>query len=99
VKAPSVRTPATGGFQPYQFALFVMSGRGLNGQVAWKADLTLEFLDLAGNPITRTTRVVDWSHPRFLLNGLPGPIAAFATRPGSQSYQSAQWHKIRIQFT
>ena len=96
IKAPSARTPASGGYQPSQYALFVMGGRTLSGQVAWKADLTLEFLDPAGNPVSRATREVAWTRPRFQLHSLPAPIPAFTPRPGSQPYQSGRWYPIEI---
>jgi hypothetical protein len=92
IKAPSVRTPITGGYQPSQYVLFVMSGRSVKGQVAWKADLTIEFLDQAGNPVNPTTREVAWTRPRFQLQGLPAPIPAFGTRPGAQPYSPGQWY-------
>ncbi len=96
IKSPSVRTPASGGHQPSQYALFVMSGRMLSGQVAWKADLKLEFLDPAGNPVGRATREVAWTRPRFQLHGLTAPIPAFIPRPGSQPYQSGRWYPVEI---
>ena len=60
-----------------------MGGRTLGGQVAWRADLTLELLDPAGNPISRATREVAWTRPGFQLQGLTAPISAFTPRPGS----------------
>ena len=96
IKAPSARTPASGGYQPSQFALFVMSGRTLGGQVAWRADLTLELLDPAGNPVSRATREVAWTRPGFQLQGLTAPIPAFTPRPRSQPYQSDRWYPVEI---
>jgi len=96
IKSPSVRTPPAAGYQPSQYALFVMRGLRLNGQIAWGAKLTLEFLDGAGNPVAPTTRLVDWTHPRFQLQGLPAPISAFAPRPGSQPYHQGQWYPAEI---
>jgi hypothetical protein len=96
IKAPSVRTPVSGGYQPAQYALFVMSGRKLSGQIVGRADLTLEFLDQAGNPVSRSTRVVAWVRPRFQLHGLYATIPAFTPRPGSQPYQPDQWYPIEI---
>ena len=96
IKAPTVRTPPVGGYQPYQYALFVMSGRKLKGQVLWKADLTLEFLDQAGNPVNSNTRDVAWSRPQFQLNGLPAAIPAFSPRPGSRSFHPGHWYRVDI---
>lgn len=96
IKAPSVRTPTVGRYQPYQYALFVMSGRKLKGQVLWKADLTLEFLDEAGNPANPNTRDVAWTRPRFQLNGLPTAIPAFTPRPGSQAFHQGRWYDVAI---
>jgi hypothetical protein len=96
IKVPSARTPTSGGYQPSQYALFVMGGRSLNGQVAWRADLTLEFLDSAGNPVSQATREVAWKRPRFQLQGLAAPIPAFTLRPGSQPYQSGRWYPVEI---
>jgi hypothetical protein len=98
IKAPSARTPASGGYQPSQYALFVMGGRTLSGQVAWKADLTLKFLDPAGNPVSRATREVAWTRPRFQLQGLTAPIPAFTPRPRSQPYQSGRWYPVELRF-
>ncbi len=97
VKAPSVRTPISGGHQPTQYALFVMHGLRLSGQIAWRADLTLAFLDQAGNPVNPATRRVAWTRPQFQLHGLPAPIPAFAPRPGSQPYHQGRWYPIEIQ--
>jgi RES domain len=96
IRAPSVRTPASGGYQPTQYALFVMSGRALGGHVTWRADRILEFLDPAGNPVSRATREVAWTRPRFQLQGLTAPIPAFTSRPGSQPYQSGRWYPVEI---
>jgi hypothetical protein len=96
IKAPSVRTPVSGGHQPYQYVLFVMGRRTLSGQVVWRTDLPLEFLDSAGNPVSRATREVAWTRPRFQLHGLETPIPAFSLRPGSQPYQSGRWYPIEI---
>lgn len=96
IKAPSVRTPVSGGYQPSQYALFVMRGQKLEGRIAWRADLTLEFLDEAGNAVGRSTRVVAWSRPRFQLRGLAAPIPAFALRPGSRPYHEGRWYPIEI---
>ena len=96
IRAPSVRTPVSGGHQPAQYALFVLSGKKLSGQITWRADLTLEFLDQAGNSISRAAHGVAWSRPRFQLHGLPAPIPAFALRPGSQPYHPGQWYPIEI---
>jgi RES domain len=86
IRAPSVRTPISGGQQPSQYALFVMKGWNLSGQVLWRADLTFEFLDETGNPASSATRNVDWAHPKFQLHGLPAAIPAFVGRPGAQAY-------------
>ena len=86
----------TGGQQPSQYALFVMKGRSLSGQVVWKADLTLEFLDPARNAVSPATRYVDWTRPRFQLHGLPTPIPAFVGRPGAQSYQQGLFYQAEI---
>jgi hypothetical protein len=96
IRAPSVRTPATAGHQPSQYALFVTSGRKLRGQISWKADLALEFCDEAGNPVGPNTREVAWTRPRFRLNGLPAPIPAFGQRPGSRALRPGRWYPIEI---
>ena len=67
--------------QPSQYALFVMGGWTLKGRVVWRADLTLEFLDQAGKPVSRATREVAWTRPRFQLHGLMTPIPAFPRAP------------------
>jgi hypothetical protein len=97
IKAPSARTPNVAGYQPYQYALFVFGAR-LVGQIAWRADLTLEFLDPDGQPVSRATRRVDWAHPRFKLEGLTNPVPAFAPRPGAQPYQPGPWYRIEVVF-
>ena len=96
IRAPSVRMPVAGGHRPTQYALFVMSGRSLSGQVAWRAVLTLEFLDQAGSAVSPATREVAWARPRFLLQGLQSPIPAFPPRPGSQPLHPGQWYPIEI---
>lgn len=96
IKAPSVRAPISGAYQPTQYAFFVMKGRKLRGQVAWRADLTLEFLDEAGDPAGPTTRAVAWGRPRFQLQGLPAPIPAFLARPWAQQFDSGPWYWAEI---
>jgi hypothetical protein len=96
IKAPSVRTPTAGIYQPYQYALFVMSGQRLKGQVLSNADLTFEFLDHAGNPVNPNTHGVAWTRPQFQLNGLPAAIPAFIPRPGSQAFQQGPWYPADI---
>jgi len=96
IKAPSVRTPVSGGHQPSQYTLFVMSGKSQKGKITWKADLSLEFLDQNGNPTNRATRNVAWTHPRFQVHGLPAPIPAFTPRPGSQPFNPGQVYPIEI---
>jgi hypothetical protein len=97
IKAPSARTPSSPEYQPCQYALFVF-GRRLAGQIAWRADLTLEFLDPDGQPVSRATRRVDWAHPRFKLEGLADPVPAFAPRPGAQAYQPGPWYRFEVVF-
>jgi hypothetical protein len=96
IKAPSVRTPVSGGHQPSQYALFVMSGKSLRGKIIWKANLTMEFLDQNGNRASRTTRHLAWTQPRFQLHGLQAPIPAFTPRPGSQPFNPIQVYPIEI---
>jgi hypothetical protein len=96
IKAPSVRTPVSGGYQPCQYALFVMSGRTLSGQISWKAELALELIDHSGSAVGPHSRAVEWTRPRFQLRGIPASVPAFSGRPGSHPYRSGQSYPIDI---
>lgn len=105
LKAPSVRTPRRGGFQPSQFALFVMAPAVQQPYVQratlldqWR--LTIEFQQLSPRqPVRFGTELIDWPRPRFRLGG-PSHVVipAFANRPGSRSYQLGRWYRLTIHY-
>jgi hypothetical protein len=77
IRAPSVRTPPVGSFQPVQYVLDPFpSSKGLPSPLASRATLhaclllTLEFLDTTAPAaaVSATSARVDWSHPRFRLD-------------------------------
>ena len=73
-------------------------GSRLVGKRVRKWDLILEFLDLQGNPVTASTRRIDWERPRFKLSGARTAIPALAARPRAAPYrhQDLVFHKNQL---
>jgi len=103
LKAPSVRTPRRGGFQPYQFALFVVPpsvNRSLESRSSLVESwvLTLEFQEAGHSwPVGFSSKAISWTTPRFRLDSSslapahPGP-----GRPGSKPYRTGRWYRIKV---
>jgi hypothetical protein len=98
-----VRTARRGGFQPTQFALFVMDPaihepyphRAVLVE-QWK--LTLEFQETPPRqPVTYHSTRIDWRSPRFRL-GAPSAAAipAFTARPHARPYLRGRWYRVVI---
>jgi hypothetical protein len=101
VKAPAVRTPRVRHYRPYQYVFILQPNqKRLPATALASWELEVEFLDLAGQPVTRHTSLVDWRRPRFRLvprRGAAGAgIPAFAERPNATAYQPDQWYRARI---
>ena len=97
VKAPSVRTPRLRHYRPYQYVFILQPNqKRLPATALASWELVVEFLDLAGQPVTRHTSLVDWRRPRFRLLSRSGAAAAgipaFAERPNATAYQPDQWY-------
>jgi hypothetical protein len=113
VKAPPVRTPRAGGFQPYQY-VFVLAPRQrqlpADIEDSWTVDV--QFCDEAGGvppagqqgqPVTLHTPHVSWRRPQVRLQARYGPTAgaglpAYPYRPGAVAFPVNTWHTIEIDY-
>ncbi len=102
IKAPSVRTPRIRDYRPYQYVFILQPNqKRLPATALGSWDLEIEFLDLAGQSVTRHTSLVNWRRPRFRLFPRSGRTAAagippFAERPNASAYQPNEWYRARI---
>ncbi len=105
VKAPSIRTPRKGPFQPQQLCLFV---RDMAGIVPYDqrsnliAKLRIEYEFLALTPVAGSANyhsiVIDWIRPKFRITPIAGepsisPIPAFPGRPGGKGVRLNRWYR------
>ncbi len=103
VRAPSVRTPKMGMYQPKQLALFVTNRAGAipyDQRSFLAARMRLEFEFLAAPPVggevTYQSVAIDWWRPRYRLSAIPGgppigPVPAFAGRPSARAIPLNRW--------
>ena len=101
--APSVRTPRVRHYRPYQYIFILQPNqKRLAATALGSWNLEIEFLDMAGQPVTRHTSLVDWRRPRFRLLPRSGAAAAgipaFAERPNATAYPPNQWYRARIRY-
>jgi hypothetical protein len=103
LKAPSVRAPRRGTWQPYQYALFVMRPSVQRpyeerGRLLDEWELTYEFQEPPPRrAVTFTSARIDWVKPRFRLGGpSTAAIPAFAGRLGAQPYRPNRWYRLII---
>jgi hypothetical protein len=104
LRAPSVRTPGSG-FQPTQFALFVMDAAIHRPYVERAAlveqwNLTFEFQEPAPRkPATDDSPHVDWRAPRFRLGGpSKASVPAFAARPHARPFRPGRWYRLAVNY-
>jgi hypothetical protein len=109
LKAPSVRTPYVGGFQPSQLALFA---RNIPGSITFDkrshliAKMSIEFEFFTYAPSTSVAYQharINWHSPEFRVTTIPGephlsPIPAHAARPNARTYSLNRWYRIAIVF-
>jgi hypothetical protein len=108
LKAPSVRTPRAGAFQPHQCCLFVRNMPGClpydqRSQLVAKMKLEFEFFavsPVAGSVNFHST-VINWSRPKFRIAALPGeprlsPIPGFDGRPNAKAIRLNRWYNLSI---
>ncbi len=105
LRAPSVRTPVAGAFQPTQFALFVMDPAmqqpyPLRASLLEEWKLTFEFQEPPPrHPVTYHSARIDWRAPRFRLGGPSTAIVpAFTARPHARPYRPGRWYRVGIHF-
>jgi hypothetical protein len=107
VKAPSVRTPRVGTFQPFQLALFVLEVPNIvpyDQRSVLVAKMCLEYEFLAAHDrsqVTFTTGAIDWVRPRFRISAIHNepsvsPIPALDGRPGSKPIRLNRWLTLSI---
>ncbi len=105
LRAPSVRTPRGGAFQPTQFALFVMNPAiqqpyHQRALLVEQWELTFEFQEPPPrHPATWNSTLIDWRAPRFRLGGpSTATIPAFTARPQARPYRPGRWYRVAIHF-
>jgi hypothetical protein len=110
LKAPSIRAPRSGAFQPSQLCLFVRDIPGCEpyehrATLVAKMRLQFQFLEKApgDKPVNYDSVVIDWSRPRFRLSEIAGepllsPVPAFAARPKAKDYRPNRWYRIGINY-
>jgi hypothetical protein len=113
VKAPSVRTPRTGGFQPYQYVFVLTPAQqalAADIEASWTVDV--QFCDEAGGvpppgqqgqAVTLHTGHINWRRPQVRLRARYGATATAALlgnphRPGAAAYPVNTWHTIEIDY-
>jgi hypothetical protein len=108
VRAPSVRTPRVGAYQPKQLALFVIPRPGVvpyDQRSTLVARMKLEFEFLAVNPgrgsVTYQSTAINWTRPKYRLSMIPGdpfvkPVPALVGRPGGKAIPLNQWLSLNI---
>jgi hypothetical protein len=109
LKAPSVRTPYVGAFQPQQLALFVRNMPPLepfDKRSDLVAKMNIEFEFFTRSPPTSVGYEharIHWAAPKFRVTAIPGepslsPIPAYAGRPKPRTYSLNRWYRINIVF-
>jgi hypothetical protein len=98
IKCLSARTPAVPGYQPHQYVFFVY-GQRIPGVYMRKWRLSLEFVDLAGNPVDMATRDIDWARPWFRLHHSRTRVPPFPLRPaGHAIIPTNWWYQLGVRF-
>jgi len=103
VRAPSVRTPKVGMYQPKQLALFVTTRAGVvpydqRSNLVTKMRLEFEFFAAppVGGAVHYQSVSINWSRPKYRLSMIPGepsigPVPALAGRPGGKAIPLNRW--------
>ena len=110
VRAPSVRTPKVGIYQPKQLALFVMDKDPIvpfDQRSNLSAKMRLEFEFFAAPPINGAVDyqsvAINWMKPKFRLTQIPGepsiaPLPVLAGRPGGIAIPLNRWRVLSISY-
>ena len=99
ILAPSVQTPTTPGYKPWQHIFFLPhDALAIPGTPVRRWTLTVEFRDMAGRSVTNSTRDIDWSRSWIRLGGARRPLPAYAPRPGAHPYVVGAWYSIALKF-
>ena len=108
VRAPSVRTPRVGAYQPKQLALFVVNRAGVvpydqRSSLVARMRFEFEFFAAApvGGSVTYDSVAVNWAKPKYRLTAIPGepsvgPVPALAGRPGGRAIPLNRWLGLTI---
>ncbi len=110
VRAPSVRTPKVGTYQPKQLALFVVDRPGevpYDQRSSLVARMRLEFEFFAAPPVGGSVNydsvAINWAKPRYRLTAIPGepsvgPVRAPAGRPGGTAIRLNRWLGLTVTY-
>jgi len=105
VKAPSIRTPRHGSFQPHQLSLFVRDMTAIvpyDQRSTISAKLRIEFEFFAVTPVAGSANyhstVIDWMRPRFRITKIAAepsisPIPPFPGRPRGKQIHLNRWYR------
>jgi hypothetical protein len=108
VRAPSVRTPRVGAYQPKQLALFVINRVGVvsyDQRSVLVAKMRLEFEFFAAPPVGGAvdyqSRAINWTKPKYRLSRIRdepslSPVPALAGRPGARPIRLNRWLDVNI---
>jgi hypothetical protein len=108
VRAPSVRTPMVGPYQPKQLALFVIHRAGVvpyDQRSTLVARMRLEFEFFAAPPVgggvTYHSVAINWTKPKYRLSAIPGepsigPVPVLLGRPGGKGIPLNRWLGLSI---
>lgn len=110
IRAPSVRTPRIGEYQPKQLALFVMDRDPIvpfdtRSQLTATLHLELEFFATppGTGAVDYQSPAINWTKPKFRLTAIEGqpslsPVPALADRPGGTDIPLNRWRVVNVCF-
>jgi hypothetical protein len=108
VRAPSVRAPRLGAYQPKQLALFVINRPPIepfDQRSQLSAKMLLEFEFFAAPPVNGVvdyrSLAINWTKPKFRLTVIPGepsitPVPALVGRPGGSAIPLNRWRVVNV---
>ena len=100
--AGGLRAPSARAVNPHgaatQIVLFPRMGREIKAVKIERCNLTVQFLDDAGKPVTTETEYIDWSNPRIQIHGGNNAASLISGCLGGASIPRLSWQTIPIRF-